>query len=54
MNRDPVITEIRKAKETIATRFNCDVRKLAEELIRRQAQNPHRLAKIAPRRTKAA
>ena len=54
MNPDPVIAETRKAKEAIAARHGYDVRKLAEDLIKRQTEGSRRLATPEPRRTKAA
>jgi hypothetical protein len=41
MHRDPIVEEVRKYREENAARFGFDVRKIAEDLLRRQATSGH-------------
>ena len=43
MHRDPIVEEVRKYREDSAARFGFDVRKIAEDLLRRQATSGHRV-----------
>ena len=54
MKPDLVIIEARQAKEAIAARHGYDVRKLAADLIKRQAAGSRTLAQPSPRRPQAA
>ena len=43
MYRDPIVEEVRKYREANAARFGFDVRKIAEDALRRQANCGHRV-----------
>ena len=43
MRRDPIVEEVRKYREDSAARFGFDLRKIAEDLLRRQATSGHRV-----------
>ena len=54
MNTDPVIAEIRKIKEEIASEYGFDVRKLGEALIREQEASGRDIVRLEPRPAKTA
>ena len=41
MNKDPIVEEVRKYREENAAKFGFDVRKVAEDALKRQATNGH-------------
>ena len=47
MYRDPIVEEVRKYREANAARFGFDVRKIAEDAIRRQAKSGHRVVDLS-------
>ena len=46
MHHDPIVEEVRKHREANAARFGFDVRKIAEDAIRRQAKSGHRIVDL--------
>jgi hypothetical protein len=54
MHRDPIVEEVRKYREQNAAKFGFDVRKIAEDALKRQATSGRRVVdlskKIAPKR----
>ena len=54
MHRDPIVEEVRKYREENAAKFGFDVRKIAEDALKRQATSGHRIVdlskKDAPKR----
>jgi hypothetical protein len=54
MNPDPVIQEVREAKESVAAEYGHDIRTLMEDLMHRQKEFGERLVSLPPRKTEAA
>lgn len=54
MNTDPVIAEIRRIKEEIASQYGFDVRKLGEALMREQVASWLDIVRLEPRPVKTA
>ena len=52
--RDPIVEEIRKVREEHAARFNYDLRAIAEDLRKRQAEGGHKVVSLPPRRLPVA
>jgi hypothetical protein len=54
MHRDPIVEEVRKYREQNAAKFGFDVRKIAEDALKRQATSGHRVVDLpkenAPKR----
>ena len=48
--RDPIVEEVRKVREEHAARFNHDLKAIAEDLRRRQAESGHKIVSYPPRR----
>jgi hypothetical protein len=44
-DEDPIVAEVRKAREEIAARYNYDLHALFADMMRRQAQDPDRYVK---------
>ncbi|MCK4761219.1 MAG: hypothetical protein KAW12_03405 [Candidatus Aminicenantes bacterium] len=49
---DPIIVEVRKAREAYAKKFKYDVKAMCLDLKKRQAQNPGRITSLPPKRIK--
>jgi hypothetical protein len=45
-DNDPIVAEVRKAREAVAARYNFDLDALFDEMMRRQALHPERY--VAP------
>ena len=54
MNPDPIIQEVREAKESVAVEYGHDIRSLMEDLMRHQSEYGERLISLPPRKTEAA
>jgi hypothetical protein len=39
---DPIVAEVRRAREEVAARYNFDLRALFDDMMRRQSQHPDR------------
>jgi hypothetical protein len=52
MMEDPIVAEVRRAREEIAKRFNYDLRAMFEDARRRQAQSGRKVVSFPPRWTK--
>ena len=48
--QDPIVEEVRKARQEHAARFNYDLRTIFEDLRKRQAQSGHEVVSYPPRR----
>ncbi len=47
---DPIVAEVRKAREAYAKKFNYDIRAMCEDLKERQAQNRDKVVSRHPKR----
>lgn len=47
MFKDPIVEEVRRHREENAAKFGFDVRKIAEDAIRRQAKSGHRVVDLS-------
>jgi hypothetical protein len=47
MHRDQIVEEVRKYREENAARFGFDVRKIAEDALKRQASSGHRVVDLS-------
>ncbi len=47
MRRDPIVEEVRKYREQNAAKFGFDVRKIAEDALKRQATSGHRVVDLS-------
>jgi hypothetical protein len=52
--RDPIVDEIRAARDAIASESDYDLEKLAQALRKREAESGRRLVRLPPRRPIAA
>ncbi|MHC5016906.1 MAG: hypothetical protein ACYTGM_20830 [Planctomycetota bacterium] len=48
--RDPIVEEVRKVRQEYAARFNYDLKAIAEDLRRRQAESGRDIVAFPPRR----
>ena len=48
--RDPIVEEVRKVRQEHAARFNNDLKAIAEDLRRRQAEGGRKIVSFPPRR----
>ncbi len=53
MTEDPIVAEVRRARDEIAKRFNYDRRALFEDVKKRQAQSGREIVSPPPRPAKA-
>jgi hypothetical protein len=51
-NIDPIVAEVRKAREAYAKKFNYDVKAMCSDLKKRQAQNTKKVISLPPKRIK--
>jgi len=49
---DPIVEEVRQAREAYAAQFDYDLKRMFEDLQRRELEHPERLAKTEPRKPK--
>jgi len=49
MIRDPIVDEVRAAREAYAKRFNYDLKLMFEDLQRRQRESGRKLVSFAPK-----
>ena len=49
MFKDPIIEEVRTARQQHAARFNYDLRKIAEDLRQRQARSGRKVVSYPPK-----
>ena len=54
MNPDPIIQEVREAKESVAAEYGHDLRSLMEDLMHHQSEYGERLISLPPRKIEAA
>jgi hypothetical protein len=47
MFKDPIVEEVRRYREQNAAKFGFDVRKIAEDALRRQATSGHRVVDLS-------
>jgi hypothetical protein len=50
MYRDPIVEEVRKAREDYAKQFNFDLREMVADLQRRERESGRKTVSFAPRR----
>lgn len=50
MSNDPIVVEVREARQKLAARFNHDIRAIAESARKRQRRSGHRVVSLAGRR----
>lgn len=51
--RDPIVEEVRSAREAYAARFGFDVRAICRDLRKRQADSGRRIVRAEPERERA-
>ena len=51
-NVDPIVAEVRKAREAYAKKFNYDIKAMCCDLKKRQAQNAGKVISLPPKRIK--
>jgi hypothetical protein len=49
MIEDPIVAEVRRAREEIAKRFNYDLRAMVEDARKRQAESGRQVVSFPPR-----
>ena len=49
---DPIVAEVRKARETIAKRYNHDLRAMVRDMQKRQKTSGHKIVSFLPKRVK--
>ncbi len=47
---DPIIVEVRKAREAYAEKFNLDIRAMGRDLKERQSSGAHRVISLPPKK----
>jgi len=53
MWKDPIVEEVRRAREELASKLNFDIKAIVEDAQRRQAKSRHRIVSFAnDRKTK--
>jgi hypothetical protein len=50
--RDPIVEQVRKARQAYAAQFDHDLNRIVEDLKRRQDQGEFRVVRRAPRRAR--
>jgi hypothetical protein len=48
MWKDPIVEEVRKAGEKYAAKFDYDLKRMFEDIKKREQEHPERLAKLKP------
>jgi hypothetical protein len=51
-NIDPIIAEVRKARDAYARKFNYDIQAMCRDLKKRQAKNANKVIYLPPKRIK--
>ena len=51
---DPIVAEVRKARDEYARRFNYDLDAICKDLQERQAQSGRKVVSFPPKRSKSA
>jgi len=46
--KDPIVEEVRRAREAYAARFDYDLERMFEDIKKREQEHPERLATIKP------
>lgn len=54
MFEDPIVAEVRSARQEHAARFGYDLKRMAEDLRRRQALSGRKVVSFSPKRPKDA
>jgi hypothetical protein len=49
MTRDPIVEEVRRAREALLARFNGDLHALVQDVRRREAESGRRVVHLPPR-----
>ena len=49
---DPIIAEVRKARNAYAEKFNYDIKAMCQDIKKRQAQNRDKIVSLPPKRIK--
>ncbi|MFC2155910.1 hypothetical protein ACFLRB_05425 [Acidobacteriota bacterium] len=47
---DPIVAEVRKARNAYAKKFNYDIKAMCRDIKKRQAENPDRIVSLPPKR----
>lgn len=47
---DPIVAEVRKAREAYAKKFKYDIKAMCRDLKKRQAKNTHKIISMPPKR----
>lgn len=51
-NTDPIIAEVRKARDAYARKFNYDIQAMCRDLKKKQARNADKVISLPPKRIK--
>ena len=54
MSPDPIVAEVRRARETLAAKFEYDLAAIVHDARKRQRQSKRRVVSRKPRKTQAA
>jgi len=54
MNTDPIVAEVRHARDTLAAKFNYDLEAIVRDARKRQQQSKRKVVSLKPRKTQAA
>lgn len=49
MKNDPIVEEVRKARERLAAKFNYDLDAIFADAMKREKRSPHRVSQLKPR-----
>lgn len=50
MNKDPIVEEVRRVRQTNAARFNYDIEAIVRDLRRRERKQGHKVVSMPPKR----
>lgn len=51
MSTDPIVTEVRRARDTLAAKFDYDLTAIVRDARRRQKQSKRKIVSLRPRKT---
>ncbi len=54
MKTDPIVAEVRRARDVLAAKFNYDLPAIARDARKRQKQSKRKVVSLKPRKTQVA
>ena len=54
MTTDPIVAEVRRARDTLAAKFDYDVAAIVRDARKRQKASKHKVVSMKPRKTQVA